>query len=138
MGIRRSKSKGTQCALITSAVALLFLLQTLAFVFSTSGRLAFSNGDAGASIAMAGEICHASSDDGGKAPAQPAHQHHCTLCTANHLHNAVYPVGILASVIAFLTPQSDEAPARLILDELAPPPLGWTSSWSSRAPPSLS
>jgi hypothetical protein len=117
---------------------LLFLVQTLIFVFSSNGRLAFASGDAGASIVMAGEICHASSDDGGKAPAQPAHQHHCTLCTANHLHNAVYTVGILASVIALLTPRSDEAPTRLIHDELAPPPLGWTSSWSSRAPPSLS
>jgi hypothetical protein len=138
MEIRRSQSRETPRALVAGSMALLFLVQTLIFVFSTNGRLAFASGDAGASIVMAGEICHAGPDDSGKAPAQPAHHHHCTLCTISHLHHAVFAVGILASVIALLTPQSDEAPTRLIPDDLAPPPLGWTSSWSSQAPPSLS
>ena len=43
-------------ALVAGGIALFFLVQTLAFVFSPNGRIAFSNGDAGASIAMAGEV----------------------------------------------------------------------------------
>jgi hypothetical protein len=57
-------------ALLSSVVASLFLLQALAFVFSSNGRIVFSSGETGASIAMAGEICRAKTDDGGKAPAE--------------------------------------------------------------------
>jgi hypothetical protein len=140
MGTHCSKRRGRTRVLVTGVIALFFLVQTLAFVFSQNGRIAFSNDDGGASsIAMAGEICHAGPDDGGKAPG-PNHEHHrhCALCTASNRDISLPALSLIAAVIVFIAPPSDEAPARLIHDELAPPPLGWTSSWSSRAPPSIS
>jgi len=125
-------------SLLSSAVAGLFLLQILAFVVSSNGRIAFSSGDAGASIAMAGEICGAKTDDGGKAPAQPSHHHHCALCSVGSDDDGVDAVAHLAKVIIVLTPRSDDATTWCVDDDLAPFPLGWTSSWSSRAPPVLS
>jgi Protein of unknown function (DUF2946) len=124
--------------LLPSVVVSLFLLQTMAFVFSSAGRAAFSSGVAGASIAMAGEICRAKSDDGGKAPAQPSHHHHCALCSVGNDDDVVDVVADFAKVIIVLTPRSGDAPAWFVQDYPAPSPLGWTSSWSSRAPPVLS
>ena len=140
MGKHGSKSGRTAFPLVASGIALFFLVQTLAFVFSPNGRIAFSNGDAGlSSIAMAGEICLANSDDGGKAPG-PNHKHHrhCAVCAASNRDFPLPALALIAAVIVFNAPPSDEAPPRFIHDELAPSPLGWTSSWSSRAPPSFS
>ena len=140
MGKQGSKSGRTTYSLVTSGIALFFLVQTLAFVFSPNGRIAFSNGGAGASsIAMAGEVCLANADDGGKAP-KPNHQHHrhCAVCVASNRDFPLPASALIAAVVAFIPPPPDEAPPRFSRDELAPPPLGWTSSWSSRAPPSFS
>jgi hypothetical protein len=52
-------TRGFTRGFFVGGVACLFLLQALAFVFSSNGRIAFASGDGGASIAMAGEICHA-------------------------------------------------------------------------------
>ncbi len=139
MGKHCSKWRGPACALVTSGIALAFLAQMLAFVFSPSGRLAFSNGDADASIAMAGEICHASSDDAGKAPAQPARHQHCALCSiGNHAHE-LDPVVLVASIVIVPAPGSGDGNARgwSLFDNLLSLPIGWTSSWSSRAPPPI-
>lgn len=123
--------------IVAGAVACLFLLQTLAFVFSSNGRIAFSSGDVGASIAMAGEICQAKTD-GGKAPAHSSHSHHCALCSTGDRDHAVDAVALLATVIVVLAPHSNDAPAWFVHDEPTPSPLGWASSWSSRAPPIFS
>lgn len=73
MGKNRSTGGRTVCARSASVVALLFLVQTLAFILSPNGRIAFSSSAAGASIAMAGEICHVNSDNGDKTqPNRPA------------------------------------------------------------------
>jgi hypothetical protein len=125
-------------AFIAGAVACLFLLQTLAFVFTSNGRIAFASGDAGASIAMAGEICQAKTDADGKTPAPHSHHHRCTLCSLGHRDQATDVVALLASVIAVLAPRPDNTPAWFVHDEFTPFPPGWTSSWSSRAPPSFS
>ena len=80
MGKQGSKSGRTTYSLVTSGIALFFLVQTLAFVFSPNGRIAFSNGGAGASsIAMAGEVCLANADDGGKAPKLESRRHSSAL-----------------------------------------------------------
>ena len=132
------KSQRIARTLLSSVVASLFLLQAVAFIFSSNGRVAFSNGEAGASIAMAGEICRANTDDGGKAPAQPSHHHHWAVCCIGRHDDAIGAVADLAQVIIGLTPRSGDAPASFVHDELALRLLGWTSSWSSRAPPAIS
>ncbi len=138
MGKPCSKWWGMARALVAGGIALFFLVQTLAFVFSPNGRIAFSNGDAGASIAMAGEVCHAGSDDSGKTPA-PNHKHHrhCALCAADNRHLALPAFVLIAAVVVFTAPRPDDAWAPFSHDELTPLPLGWTSSWSSRAPPPI-
>ena len=65
------KSQRIVRTLLSSVVASLFLLQVVAFIFSLNGRVAFSSGEAGASITMAGENCRAMTDDEGKNLAQP-------------------------------------------------------------------
>ncbi len=132
------KSQRIVRTLLSSVVASLFLLQVVAFIFSLNGRVAFSSGEAGASITMAGENCRAMTDDGGKAPAQPSHHHHCAVCCIGRHDDAIGAVADLAQVIIGLTPRSGDAPAWFVHDELALRPLGWTSSWSSRAPPAIS
>ncbi len=129
-------TRGTARGFFAGAVACLLFLQALGFVFSSNGRIAFASGAVGSSIIMADEICHAA-PDGGKAPAPLSHHHHCALCAIGKHHQAAYAVAILASVIVALAPRSNDAPARFVHDDLAPSPLGWTSSWSSRAPPPL-
>ncbi|MGO9768968.1 MAG: DUF2946 family protein [Roseiarcus sp.] len=116
---------------------MVFLAQTMAFVFSANGRIAFSSGDAGASIAMAGEICHAKPDDSGKSPAQPARHHYCTVCSIANNAPAVDAIALAAGVVIVFAPRSDDAPTWFHRDYLSPLPVGWTSSWSSRAPPSF-
>ena len=139
MGKHCSSSRGTARALVTGLAALAFLVQALAFVFSTSGRIAYSSGNAGAPIAMAGDICHAKPDDSGKSPAQPARHHYCTVCSiANNGQGAVDAIALAAGVVIVFAPRSDDAPTWFHLDYLSPLPVGWTSSWSSRAPPSFS
>jgi hypothetical protein len=132
------KSHRIARTLLSSVVASLFLLQAVVFIFSSNGRVAFSNGEAGASIATAGEICRTRTDDGGEAPAQPSHHHHCAVCCIGRHADAIGAVADLAQVLIGLTPRSGDAPAWFVHDELALRPLGWTSSWSSRAPPAIS
>ncbi len=139
MGIRRSKSRGTPCALITSGVALLFLVQMLAFIFSPNGRIAFSTSDAGASIAMAGEICHTSPSGEDETPPQPARHHHCTLCSIAYNSRTLDAIFLAASFVVMPAPRSGHgnAPSWSLSDNLPSLPVGWTSSWSSRAPPPI-
>lgn len=129
--------KGMARAFFSSVVAGLFLFQILTFVIS-SGPPASLAGDAGASIALTGELCLGVTDNGGKPPAHPNHHHHCALCPTGHYDDSVEALADLAKVIGVLTPRSDAAPKRHIPDDLTPSPAGWTSSWSSRAPPAFS
>jgi len=120
------------------AVACLFLLQALAFIFSANGRVAFSSAGAGASIAMAGEICHAKADDDDKAPAHSDHHSHCDVCSIGNHDQVASAVAILPRVIAVLVPRSDEAPAWFVFKEPTLASDASVSSWSSRAPPLFS
>ena len=131
------KPHGKARALFSSVVAGLFFMQVLGLIVSSSGCVTFSSDDTGVSVAMAGEYCGGKTHDGDRQPAQPSY-HHCALCSIGYYDDAVDAVANLAEVIIVLTPRSDAAVAWFIHDELAPPPLGWTSSWSSRAPPAFS
>ncbi len=137
MGKHRSKSGRAAHALGASGIALLFLVQTLAFILSPTGRIAFSSSAAGASIAMAGEICHANSDDGDKTQAQPARHHHCALCKVGNSAHEADAISLTPSVVIVLALLSRDgnAPGWPHAECLPSFPVGWTSSWSSRAPP---
>jgi hypothetical protein len=115
-----------------------FFLQIFAFVFSSDSRLALLDGSGGVGIMMAGEFCSAASHSG-DLPKQHSRHHHCALCVAGNRDVSQDEVSTLvAMVIVLAIPHSHERQAWIRRDELTPPPIGWTSSWSSRAPPSFS
>lgn len=123
---------------IANAAVGLFLLQALALGFSPNGRVALASGDAGTSIAMAGEICQAKTDPDGKTPAPRSHHHYCTVCSVGNHDQTKDAVAFLVSIIVVLAPLSEDTLSWFVRVDLTPFPLGWTSSWSSRAPPSFS
>ena len=139
MGTNGSTMGETARALVTSVVGLLFVVQTLAFILSPAGRIAFSSSAAGASIAMAGEICHLNSDNSGKTPALPGRHHHCALCTVSNCAHEADAIALMPNVVIVpaLLSQHGNAPGWAYSGNLPLLPVGWTSSWSSRAPPPI-
>ncbi|PWB83499.1 MAG: hypothetical protein C3F11_06280 [Methylocystaceae bacterium] len=126
--------------MLAGAVAWLFLLQSLAFALSPSGRTVSSNDPQGAALSMVGEFCDVEAHADDKAPSQHHHHHQqCALCVADNRNLSLDDaVAFVATVIVLALPQSRATPAWVCRDESTPPPLGWTSSWSSRAPPFFS
>lgn len=124
-GILRARG----CVALT--VACLFVLQAIAIAAGPAHAAL----DAGLDQSFA--YCSANSDaNDSSAPAHHVHGEHCLICAAAEI---VQPV----RAIAFIALAVHAAPARAPLawrlrDESPPPPSGWTSSWSSRAPPSFS
>ncbi|ATQ67010.1 MULTISPECIES: DUF2946 family protein [Methylosinus] len=117
--------------------ALSFLVQILAFVLSPDGRVAFASGAAGAALAMSGEFCRAEDGHGGGRPERPSAHHHCAFCPISHSDPALDGVVPGPALPAPRTAPEESAEAR-VAEPPARPPTGWTSSWSSRAPPRLS
>jgi hypothetical protein len=136
----RPQSQRMQRAFLVSVVACLFLLQTLSFIFSPEGRLAFAKGNTGGSIVMAGDICRAAQNDGGKTPATPGsgHCHHCILCTSGAHDSTLNALALLVNVFVLLAPRSDVAPIWPRHAERALWPPGFASTWLSGVPPSVS
>ncbi|WP_400770594.1 DUF2946 family protein [Methylosinus sporium] len=119
-----------------AALVCLLLSEALTFVITMTRHSAFSNADGGASIAAAGDYCDARPDSGGRHPAHSSDHSNCALCIVSDRDPTFDAVALVASAIAILLPWPHDAPARFdIGDGAPPPPLGWTGSWSSRAPP---
>ncbi len=119
---------------IGQLLALLLILQSLALGGPLLGEASHAGAVAGAPLlANVGRCAPDQGDD--KAPAGYRHAHCCILCAAQDL-GAAAPSGALASGMAPAA-ASVVALAFFRLDVFGPP-LGWTSSWSSRAPPALS
>jgi hypothetical protein len=116
--------------------ALSFLVQILAFVLSPEGRIAFASGAAGAALAMSGEFCRADGHGGGPQERPSAH-HHCAFCPVSDSDAALDGVVPGPAVATPHAATAESAVAR-VAEAPARPPTGWTSSWSSRAPPRLS
>lgn len=129
-------AKKTWREFVAVAAACLFLIQALSFIYSS--RAMFSH-DSGIAIAAAGEFCSPERGDGGKAPAQRHHHdQNCVLCGGGNRAEALADVGLVATVIVLALLQPADAPTWFPRDALTPTPLGWTSSWASRAPPAFS
>jgi hypothetical protein len=105
------------------AAACLFLIQLLALTPSGLGA-----GHLGLSAAP---LCAADRDDGGL-PATPAAHRLCTICAAAATPDTPPdPIGASAPV----RPAQKIVPPAPPRDLRALSPPGWTSSWSSQAPP---
>jgi hypothetical protein len=123
-------------AILASVAACLFLLQTLTFVFSPANAW----GGAGGSIVMAGDICRAAQDGGGKSPTSPDPSpcHHCILCTIGAHDSTLNAFTILANVFVLLSPRLNDAPAWPHRENRALWPSGSASAWPSGVPPPIS
>ncbi|MBG0809000.1 hypothetical protein IY145_06390 [Methylosinus sp. H3A] len=122
-------------ALVSNGIAGLFLTLALAIVFSASGRAEFASPDAGASLASAAELCRSVAHDGGPAPTPADGRHHCDMCPAACDGSAQNAAVAPARRVDALAPRSATAPLLRLAEAPALFPSGWTSSWSSRAPP---
>jgi hypothetical protein len=138
MKIRRLPAQGYIRDLIAGVVAFSFCLQVLGLVLPNRPSLSLG-GDAVAAAFSSGLICDGGGHDGGKTPAQQHHGQHCALCGLGARDFVLQSVALVATAMVLIPPKIQDARAWAPdLDELAPPPLGWISSWSSRAPPSFS
>jgi hypothetical protein len=117
--------------------ALSFAVQILAFVLSPNGRVAFATGAAGAALAMSGEFCMAPDSHGGGRPDRPAAHHHCAFCPIGDRDAGLVGACVVPAVLGPL-PAMAVGSAPFFADAPRRRPPGWTSSWSSRAPPVLS
>jgi len=121
---------------IAGAVACLFLLQSFAFIASNT-EAASASGRLGAALSFTVDICGA--DHAGDKDRPDHHRPHCALCiTSNRDLSLSGAVALVATILVLALPQSDGVPAWIRRDDPTPAPVGWASSWSSRAPPSFS
>src|SRR5450631_901975 len=89
---------------------------------------------------LAGDICGAAQDDGGKSPASPGpvHCHYCILCMIGAHDPALNAMAVLADVFVLLSPQSDNVLAWSRREKRALWPPGFASAWLSGVPPPVS
>ena len=127
-------------AVIRSVLACLIVLQALAFAASPAFA---KNAPDGADHTLAPSTiegdCHALGGD--KAPAQGRHDHAqcCVLCSANGRDAAELLTAAILFAVAFCSaPELAISLVRFSNVDFNDHPLGWTSSWSSRAPPQIS
>jgi len=134
-------TRGFARGIFAGVIGCLFFLHSLAFVVSPNARGLFSTSVQDASVSTVRDLCGVAMHDGDagdEAPGPDHRQHsHCALCVASARELPLPAVVPITAVVVVAAPPSDKAPRRFIRDELAPRPPGWTSSWSSRAPPPI-
>ncbi|WP_157235074.1 hypothetical protein [Methylosinus sp. LW4] len=116
--------------LLACATVILALLQAIALL----GATARAHGAIGLSPTLSADALCAAARDGDGAPlAHHAGEHHCVLCS----DRGAEPPAIAPIAAPLLPPPNGVA--SIGARGLSPraPPLGWASSWSSRAPPSV-
>ncbi len=120
--------------ILAIAVACVFVLQGLAF----ASPMHLNEMHGGVGLEAAGIQCAAGSQGGDSAPAR--HEHHqCCILSSLHDHDGLLRfVAIASDIVDFSAAQIVSAIDWGFLNDPDGRPTGWTSSWSSRAPPSFS
>jgi hypothetical protein len=122
-------------AIIVGVFACLFALQGLGLTAAP----AFA-GDAGSS---ANQSVIVSTNDGwcgavgsDTVPAQGRHNpSECLFCKASGRDAAFANIVASIGIVTYWPPETIVSLVRFIVDASSKPPIGWASSWSSRAPP---
>lgn len=138
MAAFRLNAKRPTSRIAVAALVCLLLSEALSFVITTTRHGAFSNADGGASIAAAGDYCDARPENGGRLPAHSNDHSNCALCIVSDRDPTFDAIALVASAIATPPPGPHDVPSRFDMGDVAASPLGWTGSWSSRAPPRFS
>ncbi|MGD9657974.1 MAG: hypothetical protein AB7U61_10115 [Methylocystis sp.] len=139
-GTRRTVSNRRASRIaVAAAIGLAIVLQI--FAVSSHAHFSVRNFDSATGFVVAVDApCLATGKDADKLPGH-AHAEHplcCLYCAERSLHESWLDV-ITTPDVAIQSPADPIAlyPRRIANDRIQPP-LGWTSSWSSRAPPSFS
>jgi hypothetical protein len=125
MGDTYAHSSLTTRAIIASVVACLFALQLL--IMTGAPNFAAGSQSAG--------ICAAHGGDKNPGHGHDDHCQCCAFCAANRQDASLFFIGALISVKTYLIPETIVSAVRLFAGDPDGRPIGWTSSWSSRAPP---
>ncbi len=124
---------------IAAVVACLIVLQSFALAaspaFAGSARDPVSH-----SAAISADGGHCDAPRGDKAPAQGHcdHSHCCILCRADGRDASSVIIAASLVVLVYSAPEASLSAARFTKNDFVEHPIGWTSSWSSRAPPAIS
>ncbi|WP_161915485.1 hypothetical protein [Methylosinus sp. C49] len=120
---RRSHALATILAVLPLLLQLMFAAAP--FALATNAR---------SEIALAAPDC--ATQDHRQAPVgEGAHSHCCLLCEWS-LRDGVAVIG--SFIVTALGADAHATPIRATADRPRPAPIGWTTSWSSRAPPLFS
>lgn len=119
-------------------VAVLFILQTIAS-WGDSTDFAHQNAGSGAGDSMVSQYCGASGKSDSPAQQHRKHCDSCILCASSGgRYEAPQFIATPSHESPYRTPISSPHLIRRLVDPPTSDTTGWTSSWSSRAPPLFS
>ncbi|MGO9774227.1 MAG: hypothetical protein ACLPSW_32680 [Roseiarcus sp.] len=135
-----AQQKRSAPRIVAAAAMCLFFLRAVAFVVLPNGPAALGpHSSVFAAVTLAKQFCAAAAIADGKTP-PPHREHHenCIFCVSpSHASDFDRTVSPTASALSTFWPVFAALIWPTPADSVTAP-LGWASSWSSRAPPSLS
>jgi hypothetical protein len=121
-------------------VALLIFAQGLAAHVSASSRVRHGETQAGAVASSLGASCRVDTIGGGESPAHERRDclQCCVLCGVRDCAAPLFHDATRAADVQFPVSKASAPINRRFIDDDDGRPIGWASSWSSRAPPIFS
>ncbi|PWB82971.1 MAG: hypothetical protein C3F11_09085 [Methylocystaceae bacterium] len=115
-------------------------LQSVALGLSAQGSAFRAAAEQSVILAATGEQCNVGAVDVGNGPAPMPHDHAqcCILCMSQQSAEVLASTAIVIARAVFSWPRAVSATVCYFREDAGGIPLGWTASWSSRAPPSFS
>lgn len=136
MALLRPRQQLAARAIIMGAALCLFVLQALAVkpAFGANAGDGVSH-----SLSLSKVVSPCEAHGGGATPAQGRHDHSqcCIFCCANGREAASVVTGALLGVLPFPALESSGLTVGFSIVDPYKRLIGWTSSWSSRAPPHI-
>ena len=130
-----SRSQWMRRALVSNGIVALFLAQAFAIVFAAGERADFASRHGGPALAATAPFCKAVTHDDGPAPTPADRRHHCDMCPAACGGSGAGAAVAPTRLVDMLPPEAKATTSPRLVRAPAPFPPGWSSSWSSRAPP---
>lgn len=121
-------------SVMASVTLCLFLLQGLA---TSIPSLLVGDAAAGVTASIDGRFCKTHFGDGAPAQDHRSHALCCIGCVSNRDASPLF-FAALFSIDAYSLPEAVVSSARFSMANSRGPPVGWITSWSSRAPPLFS
>lgn len=133
------RSSGSARAIVAGVMLCLCFLQALALPHSwRPEQRSFGAGVASLVAETRADSCVTHDSDGAPRGKHRDHAPCCIFCVANGRDASLLFVLAFLGETDYLAPERTVSILGPLLDDLGARPIGWASSWSSRAPPSLS